>query len=145
MCQVQTLSASGCSPLFNRHCALKASLLYHEVGWVVPLCNDGGIKVPKTCLGSQKELVVAGSRILSPCFNHWELSLLLSLKLPGWSGCVAKLQINLAENFRFLCSLLFVMFFSGCIELFVSWCQCIYFLVNYLPWPRCMACLLKSS
>lgn len=37
------------------------------------------------------------------------------------------------------------MFFSRCFELFVSWCQCIYFLINYLPWPRCMACLLKSS
>lgn len=41
------------------------------------------------------ELVVSGSRSQESrllALNHWELSLLLSLKLPGWSGCVAKLQ-----------------------------------------------------
>lgn len=49
---------------------------------------------------------ISGSReqkpgISSPCFNHWELSLLLSLKLPGWSGCVAKLQRKISVQLSF--------------------------------------------
>lgn len=67
----------------------------HEVGWVVPLFNDGGIEAPRkstSCSGSFVESVAAGGRSQESGNNHWELSLLLSLKLLGWSGCVAKLQ-----------------------------------------------------
>lgn len=51
----------------------------------------------------------------------------------------------IAEGARLLCSLLFVVFFSRCFGSFVSPCQCIYFLMDSLLWPRCVACLLESS